>query len=40
LATQESWRATLLVNVIGNAERKARVRSIVSELRSEYDLQD
>ena len=34
----DNWDAALLVAPIGNAERKARFRSIVSELRSEFDL--
>jgi hypothetical protein len=34
----ENWDATLLANFAGNAERKARFRSIVSDLRREFDL--
>ena len=34
----ENWDAALMLNPIGNAERKARFRSIVSELRREFEL--
>ena len=34
----DNWDAALMVNPIGNAERKARFKSLVRELRGEYDL--
>jgi hypothetical protein len=35
---RDNWDAALLVGPFGNAERKARFRSIVSDLRNEFDL--
>jgi hypothetical protein len=35
---RDNWDASLLVAPVGNAERKARFKSIVSEQRREYDL--
>ena len=34
----DNWDAALMVNPIGNAERKARFKSLVHDLRAEYDL--
>jgi hypothetical protein len=33
-----NWDATYLANMIGNVDRKARFKSIVSELQRDYDL--
>ena len=32
-----NWDATLIAGLVGNAERKARFRSIVSDVRREFD---
>jgi hypothetical protein len=34
----ENWEATLIAALTGSAERKARFRSIASDLRREFDL--
>ena len=33
-----NWDATLLARQVGNAERKARFKSLVYDLRTEFDL--
>jgi hypothetical protein len=33
-----NWDATLLAKQVGNAERKARFKSLVYDLRTEFDL--
>jgi hypothetical protein len=34
----DNWSAALLVSQVGNADRKARFQSIVSDLRREFGL--
>lgn len=33
-----NWNATLIVNPVGSADRRAKVRSVAQELQREFDL--